>query len=137
MTHSSSPTTVEGDETGESNETGENDSTGVPEQPNPLPPPGEPEVTGWPPTATCGCSGPETASSHQTGCPDRGNRGTSQHRMTMKRFECMEEGCSAVIEAETDEELLDQAREHAAEKHPDLELDDATVEAIHENTVTI
>lgn len=38
----------------------------------------------------------------------------------MKRFERIEEGCSAVIEAETEEELLEQASEHAAGRRMEL-----------------
>jgi predicted small metal-binding protein len=35
--------------------------------------------------------------------------------------------CKHVVEAETDEELLERARAHAAEEHPDLEFDEAKV----------
>ncbi|MFT4923347.1 MAG: putative small metal-binding protein [Haloarculaceae archaeon] len=47
-----------------------------------------------------------------------------------KRLECVIEGCDAAIEAETEEEVLAHAEEHAGEEHPDLELDDDTVETI-------
>jgi predicted small metal-binding protein len=32
--------------------------------------------------------------------------------------------CKHVVEAETDEELLEQARTHARKEHPELELDE-------------
>jgi predicted small metal-binding protein len=32
--------------------------------------------------------------------------------------------CKHVLEGETDEELLEQARAHAAEEHPDHEVDE-------------
>jgi predicted small metal-binding protein len=35
--------------------------------------------------------------------------------------------CKHVLEAETDEELLEQARAHVRDEHPDLELDEARV----------
>jgi predicted small metal-binding protein len=36
------------------------------------------------------------------------------------------DGCSAVIEAETEDAVMTQAEAHAAEKHPEMELDDET-----------
>ena len=47
-----------------------------------------------------------------------------------KRLDCIIEGCHASIEGETEAEIMAQAQEHAAEAHPDVELDDATVESI-------
>ena len=47
-----------------------------------------------------------------------------------KRLECVIEGCHATIEAETEEEVMAQAQEHAGEAHPELELDPETVATI-------
>jgi len=55
----------------------------------------------------------------------------------MKRLECPMDGCSAVIEAETEQEVMAQAEEHANESHPDLELDDETVENIRSEIVDV
>lgn len=55
----------------------------------------------------------------------------------MKRLECPIDGCSAVIEAETEEEVMAQAEEHAGETHPDTELDDETVETIRSAIITV
>lgn len=45
-----------------------------------------------------------------------------------KRLECPFDGCHAAIEADTVEEVMAQAEEHAKSAHPELELDAATVE---------
>jgi predicted small metal-binding protein len=37
------------------------------------------------------------------------------------------QGCTAVIEAESEGEVMEQAKAHAAEKHPDEDLDESTV----------
>ena len=47
-----------------------------------------------------------------------------------KRLECIMEGCDATIEAETEEDVMAQVDAHVADAHPDLELDDATVDAV-------
>ena len=49
-----------------------------------------------------------------------------------KRLECFIEGCDATIEADTEDAVMDQAAAHAAEVHPDLELDEETVGAIRD-----
>lgn len=46
---------------------------------------------------------------------------------------CVVDGCEASITEETDEEVLAVAEDHAAEAHPDLELDEATVETLKDN----
>ncbi|MFT4891221.1 MAG: putative small metal-binding protein [Halobacteriales archaeon] len=51
----------------------------------------------------------------------------------MKRLECPIEGCTGVVEAETEEELMAQAEDHAASAHPDVELDAELVETIKSN----
>jgi predicted small metal-binding protein len=47
-----------------------------------------------------------------------------------KKLDCVIEGCHATIEAETEDEIMAQAQEHAGEAHPDLELDAETVASI-------
>ena len=47
-----------------------------------------------------------------------------------KELQCVVDGCEASIEAETEEEILEQAEDHAGEAHPDLELDEETVETL-------
>lgn len=47
-----------------------------------------------------------------------------------KRLECIIEGCHATIEAETEDAVMAQANEHANSAHPEIELDEETVEAI-------
>jgi predicted small metal-binding protein len=49
-----------------------------------------------------------------------------------KRLECFIEGCDATIEADTEAAVMAQAEAHAAEVHPDLDLDEETVSAIRE-----
>lgn len=44
-----------------------------------------------------------------------------------KRLDCVVDGCEASIEADSEAEILEQAEAHAAEAHPDLELDEDTV----------
>jgi predicted small metal-binding protein len=46
----------------------------------------------------------------------------------MRELHCGDAGldCEGVIQAETDEEVLRQAATHAADKHPELNLDEAT-----------
>ena len=47
-----------------------------------------------------------------------------------KVLDCPMEGCHAHIEAETEDEVMEQAAEHAQSAHPDMELDDETVASI-------
>lgn len=49
--------------------------------------------------------------------------------MTM-RLDCPLEGCHASIEADTEEAIMAQVGDHAEDAHPDLELDEETVESI-------
>ena len=55
----------------------------------------------------------------------------------MQRLECPVDGCSATIEAETEEEVMAQAEEHAGGSHPELELDDETVEEIRSSIIQV
>ncbi|WP_254829856.1 DUF1059 domain-containing protein [Haloglomus salinum] len=54
-----------------------------------------------------------------------------------KRLDCVIDGCQATVEAETEEELLEHVQAHAAEEHPDLELDEETVAVVKENIQTV
>ncbi|MFO8114384.1 MAG: DUF1059 domain-containing protein [Halorubrum sp.] len=54
-----------------------------------------------------------------------------------KRLECPMEGCHATIEGETEQEVMAQAEEHAGSSHPELELDDETVETIKSNITEV
>lgn len=56
---------------------------------------------------------------------------------TMQRLECPIDGCSATIEAETERAVMDQAEEHANDSHPELELDDETVETIRSSIIEV
>lgn len=47
-----------------------------------------------------------------------------------KRLDCVIDGCEASIEADTEAEILEQAEAHAGEAHPDLDIDDDTVETL-------
>lgn len=47
-----------------------------------------------------------------------------------KRLDCPMEGCTAHIEAETEEDVMTQAEEHAKNAHPNMEFDEETVERI-------
>ena len=46
---------------------------------------------------------------------------------------CVIDGCDASINEDSEEAVLEAAEEHAAEAHPDLELDEDTVETIKDN----
>jgi len=54
-----------------------------------------------------------------------------------ERLECIVDGCTAVIEADSEDEVMAQAQEHAETAHPDLELDDDTVERIRSSIQTV
>ena len=49
--------------------------------------------------------------------------------MTM-HLDCPVDGCDASIEGDTEASVLSQAEEHAADAHPDMEMDDETVSMI-------
>ena len=55
----------------------------------------------------------------------------------MQRLECIVDGCSATIEAETEEEVMAQAEEHAKSSHPEVELDDETVDKIKSSIIQV
>jgi predicted small metal-binding protein len=43
------------------------------------------------------------------------------------RLDCPVDGCHASIEGETEDDVMQQAQDHAADVHPEMELDDETV----------
>jgi predicted small metal-binding protein len=45
-------------------------------------------------------------------------------------LDCPVDGCRASIEGETEESVLSQAEEHAADAHPEMTMDDETVSMI-------
>lgn len=55
----------------------------------------------------------------------------------MKQVECIADGCHGVCEGETDEEVLAEVEAHVQEAHPDLTLDDETVEAVSAEIETV
>jgi predicted small metal-binding protein len=50
-----------------------------------------------------------------------------------KQLDCVVDGCEASITEETVAEILEVAEGHAAEEHPDLELDEETVQTLKDN----
>lgn len=50
-----------------------------------------------------------------------------------KELDCVVDGCTASIAEETVEQVLEVAEGHAAEEHPDLELDEETIETLKDN----
>lgn len=57
----------------------------------------------------------------------------------MKELRCRELGfdCEAVVRAESEDEVLRQAAEHASREHSVTELDDATVQQIRSKIRTV
>lgn len=49
--------------------------------------------------------------------------------MPMK-LDCPLEGCHVSIDGDTEQEVMSQVEDHANTAHPDLELDEETVESI-------
>ena len=45
----------------------------------------------------------------------------------MKRWTCMEAGCSAIVVAEDEDELIEQVNAHVGEAHGSYELEDVIV----------
>lgn len=58
---------------------------------------------------------------------------TNTHAPMAKRLDCFMEGCTATIEAETVAEVMSQVETHVADAHPDLELDDETVQTVRDH----
>ncbi len=55
----------------------------------------------------------------------------------MQRLECPIGDCSSVFEAETDDEVIGQAAEHATDHHPEVEIDDETEAELRSEIVTV
>lgn len=51
-------------------------------------------------------------------------------RFMTKKLDCPLDGCHASIEAETEQEVMEQVEQHAGDAHPELELNEETVEGI-------
>lgn len=54
-----------------------------------------------------------------------------------RHLECVVDGCDAVIEADTDDAIIDQANEHVEEHHPDMEVDDETERQLRSEITTL
>jgi predicted small metal-binding protein len=50
-----------------------------------------------------------------------------------KHLDCVVDGCDASIEAESDEAVMARVESHVQQEHPDLDLDDETVELVRSN----
>lgn len=50
-----------------------------------------------------------------------------------QQLSCVVDGCEATITEETQAEILEAAEAHAADEHPDIELDEETVELLKDN----
>jgi hypothetical protein len=48
-------------------------------------------------------------------------------------LDCVVDGCEASISEETTEAVREAAEKHAAEEHPDLDLDEETVEMLKDH----
>lgn len=49
--------------------------------------------------------------------------------MTLQ-LECPVDGCAGTCEGDSEEAVLEQAKDHVANAHPDLDLDDETVDQL-------
>lgn len=47
-----------------------------------------------------------------------------------RKLDCPVDGCHATIEAESDEEVMQQAQSHASKQHPDMEMDEETMDSL-------
>lgn len=54
-----------------------------------------------------------------------------------RHLECIVDGCDAIIEADTDDAIIEQATAHAREEHPDVEIDDETERQLRSEITTI
>ena len=50
-----------------------------------------------------------------------------------KRLDCIADGCDATIEAESEAEVMAQVEAHASSAHPELDLDEETVQTVREH----
>jgi predicted small metal-binding protein len=54
-----------------------------------------------------------------------------------RHLECVVDGCDAVIEADTDDAIIEQAKSHVQEEHSDMEVDDETERQLRSEITTI
>lgn len=54
-----------------------------------------------------------------------------------KRLECIVDGCDAVCTGESEEEVLGIAEDHVNEDHPEVTLDEETVQAVKDAIVEV
>lgn len=50
-----------------------------------------------------------------------------------KRLECIVDGCDAVCTGDTEEEVMGIAEEHVSDAHPEVTLDEETVQVVRDN----
>lgn len=50
-----------------------------------------------------------------------------------KQLVCIVDGCEAVCTGESEEEIMTQAEEHVHDAHPEVTLDEETVQAVKAN----
>lgn len=53
------------------------------------------------------------------------------------RVECIVDGCNGVCEGDSEEDLMAQVEAHVADAHPDLTLDEETVQAVKAEIETV
>lgn len=58
---------------------------------------------------------------------------SNEHAAMSKRLDCFMAGCDATIEADTEAGVMAQVEEHVASTHPDLELDEETVQTVRDH----
>lgn len=49
------------------------------------------------------------------------------------KLDCPVEGCDGFCQAGTEDEVMEQAREHVESAHPEMELDEATVNQLQDS----
>ena len=54
-----------------------------------------------------------------------------------RHLECIVDGCDAVIEADTDDAIVEQATAHAREEHPEVDVDDETERQLRSAITTV
>ena len=54
-----------------------------------------------------------------------------------QRVACIVDGCAGVCEGETEEEVMAEVEAHVADAHPDLTLDEETVQAVKAEIETV
>lgn len=54
-----------------------------------------------------------------------------------KQVECIVDGCTGVCKGETESDVMEEVGAHVEEAHPDLTLDEETVEAVRAEIVSV